>query len=402
MLFFLKGVVIIAHIITIGSGKNKQYRINYELPKINGVRRRASKTFPVGTPKHVVEDYKLKLEIELRTGELNTHSNILLTDYIETVYFPTYTKFLSPTTVTNYWKLYDSKKDYCIKKYFAGKKLSSITRRDVQTYINVLSDHMSPKTVRAYQTWLHSVYDTAITEDVIKPNCNPADHNKLPPKVKPDIEAFTLEQLNQLLMLSENDPVAHITIGLGALAGLRRGEMLGLRWCDVDLTEGSAELKIVQTVVVVDGKRIVKTPKTKAGRRIIPIPKMLADILKKEQLRYMKNKLQYGAEFKDEGYVICKDNGEPYRPDGVSIHYERFMYDMRDNHNIPYKSLHKLRHTYATLLIDGGANVKVVQKCLGHEDVMMTLGTYAHAYDNRQRTDIDNLNVVLEQSQKHA
>lgn len=384
-----------AHIVTIGQGRNKRYKVMYELPQLMGERKRKSKTFPAGTPKSVVDDFKRQMEINLSTGEFVEEKNITLADFIENVYFPTYTKYLSPTTVSNYWRLFESKKPYCIKTYFGKYKLKEIKRRMVQQYVNLLADNVSPKTVRAYKMWLHTVFDTAICEDIIKPHCNPTDNIKLPPKNKPDIEAYTLDEVNKLLELSANDNINHLVIGLGTLAGLRRGEMLGLRWQDVDLTKGSSELHIVQTVVVVDDVVYVKEPKTKAGKRDIPIPETLADILRNEKIRYTTNKLRLGAEFKDKGYVISKENGEPYRPDGVSIHYERFMYKVEKEHRIPYKSLHKLRHSYATLLIDGGANPKVVQKNLGHEDVTMTLGTYAHAYADRQRSEVDKLDSVI-------
>lgn len=97
----------------------------------------------------------------------------------------------------------------------------------------------------------------------------------------------------------------------------------------------------------------------------------------------------------DSGYVITKPNGEHYRPDGVSIHYDRFVHRLEAENIVSYKSLHKLRHSYATMLIDGGANPKVVQKNLGHEDVTMTLGTYAHAYAERQRDEVDKLDSVI-------
>lgn len=384
-----------AHIITIGQGRNKKYKVMYELPQIMGERKRKSKTFPAGTPKAVVDEFKRQMEINLSTGEFVEEKNISLTDFIEQVYFPIYTTYLSPTTVKNYWHLYESKKPYCVKTYFGKYKLKEIKRRMVQQYVNLLADNVSPKTVRAYKMWLHTVFDTAICEDIIKPHCNPTDNIKLPPKNKADIEAYTLDEVNKLLELSANDNINHLVIGLGTLAGLRRGEMLGLRWQDVDLTKGSSVLHIVQTVVVVDDIVYVKEPKTKAGKRDIPIPEALADILRNEKIRYTTNKLRLGAEFKDKGYVISKENGEPYRPDGVSIHYERFMYKVEKEHRIPYKSLHKLRHSYATLLIDGGANPKVVQKNLGHEDVTMTLGTYAHAYADRQRSEVDKLDSVI-------
>ena len=389
-----------AHIITIGSGKSRKYKVMYELPSVMGERRRKSKTFPAGTPKAVVDDFKRQMEINLATGEFTSDKNITVQDYIEKVYFETYTKYLSPTTVTNYRKLYISKKSYCIKKYFGKYKMKEVTRRMVQQYVNLLSDNVSPKTVRSYLFWLNSVFKAAITEDIIKPHNNPTEHIKLPPKTKTPIEAYTADEVSKLLTLSKDDEINHIVIGLGCLAGLRRGEMLGLRWKDVDFNENNPMLHIVQTRVVVDDVEYIKPPKTEAGKRDIPIPKPLVQILKKAELEYKANKLKYGKEFKDSGYVLTKPDGEAYRPDGVSIHYERFMYKVEEEHGIPYKSLHKLRHSYATLLIDGGANPKVVQENLGHEDITMTLGTYAHAYTDRRRSEVDKLDSVITFAEK--
>lgn len=383
-----------AHIVTIGKGKDKQYKVMYELPRAMGERKRKSKTFPKGTPKLVVDEFKRQVEINLVTGEFTNQKNITLANYVENVYFPTYTKYLSPTTTSNYKRLYESKKSYCVKTYFGKYKLKDITRRMVQQYVNELADNVSPKTVRSYLFWLNAVYNTAISEDIIKPHSNPTEHIKLPPKDTPPIEAYTIDEVNKLLIYSRDDYIANITIALGCLAGLRRGEMLGLRWEDVELSNNPI-IHIRQTLVVVDNKVIVKEPKTKAGKRDIPIPNVLAEILKKAELEYKKNKFKCGKDFVDSGYVITKPNGEHYRPDGVSIHYDRFVHRLEQEGIVQYKSLHKLRHSYATMLIDGGANPKVVQKNLGHEDVTMTLGTYAHAYAERQKNEVDKLDSVI-------
>ncbi len=90
----------------------------YELPQLMGERKRKSKTFPAGTPKSVVDDFKRQMEINLSTGEFVEEKNITLADFIENVYFPTYTKYLSPTTVSNYWRLFESKKP-CPSETFA-------------------------------------------------------------------------------------------------------------------------------------------------------------------------------------------------------------------------------------------------------------------------------------------
>lgn len=385
-----------ASITVIGTGRNKRYKVMYELPPVFGERKRKSKTFPPGTPKSVVDDFKRQMEINLATGEFTTNKCITLQKYVEDVYFNVYTKYLSVTTVDNYRKLYTSNKPYCIKSRFGEYKMKDISRRMVQQYANDLSDIVSSKTVRSYLFWLSAVFESAISEEIIKPHANPTRHIKLPPKKKPKIEAYTVDEVNKILKLAQDDIISKLIIGLGCLAGLRRGEMAGLRWEDVDLDGDNPEIHIEQTRVIVDDKEYVKTPKTEAGNRTIPIPHSLVIILREALHTYRVNKLKLGKDFVNSGYVISLPNGEAYRPDGISTHYQRFIHRAEENHGIPYKSLHKLRHSYATILIDGGANPKVVQRNLGHEDVQMTLGTYAHAYSERQRSEVDKLDTVID------
>lgn len=373
----------------------KRYKVTYELPRLDGMRHRKSKTFPYGTKYTDVVAFKRQKEVELATGEFTSNTNITLTEYVEKVYFPVYTMYLSPTTVVNYKRLYDSGRDYCVKERFGSFKLKDINRRMVQEYVNLLSTKVGAKTIREYIYWLHSVFDTAISEGIIKPTCNPTEKLKLPPKEKSEIEPYTLAELQLMLAESKDDRINHLVIGLAGLAGLRRGEIMGLRWSDVDLSPENPVLHIRQSRVYSGGKIDVKSPKTKAGIRDVPIPKTLADILRQEQLAYKENKLRHGSDFNDSGYVVVKEDGTPRRPGSVSDHYECFVRRMGREHNLPFKSLHKLRHTYATLLIDMGANPKTVQKNLGHEDVMMTLGVYAHAYESRQRTEVDRLDSII-------
>ncbi len=389
-----------AHIEIIGEGKNKKYKVMYELPPQQGSRKRKSKTFPCGTPKSVVEAFKRQVEIDLATGEFLNAKEITLGEFTETVFFPVYCKLLSPSTVASYRRLFSSKKIYCIQTTFGAYKLKSVTRREVQSWVNFLSDKVSPKTVRSYLMFLHSIYNAAITEEIVKPHCNPTEHIKLPPKNTPPIEAYTVEQINKLLELSQNDNIAYVTIALGALGGLRRGEMLGLKWEHVNLDTENPELNIIETRIVVNGVETIKSPKTKAGKRSVPLSSVLASILRKEQLNYKTNKLKFGKDFLDQGYVLSKPNGEAYRPDGVSIHYERWMHKMESDYGIPYKSLHKLRHTFTSLMIDNGANPVVLKNLLGHEDISMTLGTYAHAYANRQQQEIAKLDEIITLPQK--
>lgn len=204
-----------------------------------------------------------------------------------------------------------------------------------------------------------------------------------------------MEQILTMLELSEDDLNAKLIIGLGALAGLRRGEMAGLKWSNVSIEEDDAYIRI-KAAIVKDGKKeFVKAPKTAAGDREIPIPGTLADILKEVHVEYLKNKLRLGKDFADEGYVLVSEKGVHYTPSTIDNHYRRRQRKINEATGIPVLSLHKLRHTYATLLIDGGANPKVVQKNLGHEDVTLTLGLYSHAYAARQREEVDKLDSLI-------
>lgn len=383
-----------ANITILGKGRDKRYKVTFEVPREGLERKRRSKTFPPGTSYQFVLDFKRQKEIELATGEMITSKEVTLSEFIEQEYFENHIKFLSPTTVANYKKLYSSGKEYCIKKTFGNYKIKDINRRMIQRYVNLLADNVSPKTVRSYKMWLHTVFDIAIALDIIKPGTNPTEYVKLPPKSTSQIEAYTAEQIQQLLQYAEEDITSQVIIALGALAGLRRGELAGLKWSHIFIDNGQAEIHIRETRVVIDGKEYVKPPKTKAGRRIIPIPQGLVAILKKARTKYLENKLRLGKDFFDSGYVLSQEDGRAYKPDGISIHYERHMYGMIEK-GIPYKSLHKLRHTYATLLIDGGANPKVLQKSLGHESAKISMEVYAHAYSERHRKEIDKLDEVI-------
>lgn len=386
-----------ASIITFNDTKGrKRYKVTYELPRSDGQRHRKSKTFPAGTKLSEVKSFKREKETELEKGELMVNANISFSKYVEEVYFPIYATELSPTTRVRYMCLYESKKEYCVKNRLGDYKLNKITHPMLQQYTNELATVVSPKTVREFVFWLRAVYNTAISGGIINPNFNPTNNLKLPRNNKPDTDAFTKEELFTLLEVSKDDRLNQLVIGLAGLAGLRRGEIMGLLWENVDLTPGCEIIHIVQSRVYTGGEIYTKEPKTTAGNRDIPIPKPLVDILQKEQTRYKMNKLKYGKDFNDSGYVVVRENGTPCRPGSVSDHYTCFIKRMERERGIKYRSMHKLRHTYATLLIDVGVNPKVVQRNLGHEDITTTLNVYAHAYEARQKAAADKLTEMFD------
>lgn len=196
-----------------------------------------------------------------------------------------------------------------------------------------------------------------------------------------------------MLRLSETDgnPNIQLFVAIALLAGLRRGELAALKWEDVDFEKGF--LIINKSKIVIDKKEYIKAPKTNSGNRKIYVPELLLKILKKYRERYIINKLKYGRNFNDSGYVAAQENGTPFSPQGISNCYVRFM--KRHSGEIRYLKFHGLRHSYASLLIENGENPKTVQHNLGHSDVSLTLQIYSHSYESAQKNAADKLNETV-------
>jgi integrase len=161
-----------------------------------------------------------------------------------------------------------------------------------------------------------------------------------------------------------------------ATTGMRRGEALGLHWRDVSLDR--ARLSVRQALVLVGNKPDLQEPKTAKGRRSIPLPLETVSALKAHKAAQLQERLALGPDY---------DDSDPYadlvfrRPDGTWVHpsalSRRFEFLVRQT-SLPEIRLHDLRHTWASLALQEGINVKVVSEMLGHASVTITYDTYSH------------------------
>lgn len=375
---------------------NFQYYVSYELPKyIDGKRRKTTKTFPVGTTLAEVKQFLAEKELERHRGALVSTNLNLTFEELGDLYFSTYTQFLSPTTLKGYKGAYYNSNPYGLMNYFGKAKVRSIRTRNIQEYINYLCQYVSPKTIKNYWGLLKIFFDVAVQEGIIQREANPM-LNKInrPKQEKKTVEAYSLEELNLLLKIAEEDenPDIKLILNLALLSGIRRGEMAALKWKNVNFEDGY--IYICESRVVIEGGvEHTKQPKTNAGIRRIYIPQHLIDILKEYQRRYLTNKLKLGKDFADKGYVVSKPDGNPFTPQGISNSYLRFM--KRHQDEIRYLKFHGLRHTYASVLIEQGENPKTVQHNLGHADVSLTLQIYSHSYESAQKKAAETLNQTI-------
>lgn len=384
-----------ASITKVKNNKGMLYKVIYELPKgLDGKRRKTSKTFPPGTALSEVKEFAAEKELERSRGSsLGANFNLTFAELGE-IYFSTYTINLSPSTLKGYKSAFYNSKRYGLKNYFGKAKLRNIKQRDIQNYTNFLCKFVTPKSTKNYLALLNIIFNLAVQEAVIQREANPMLYKIIKPKqLHKEVEAYNLEEFKLLLRLSESDgnPNIQLFVAIALLAGLRRGELAALKWEDVDFEKGF--LIINKSKIVIDKKEYIKAPKTNSGNRKIYVPELLLKILKKYRERYIINKLKYGRNFNDSGYVAAQENGTPFSPQGISNCYVRFM--KRHSGEIRYLKFHGLRHSYASLLIENGENPKTVQHNLGHSDVSLTLQIYSHSYESAQKNAADKLNETV-------
>ena len=216
---------------------------------------------------------------------------------------------------------------------------------------------------------------------------NPCTGVVLPKASRFKAEVYDQNEIAQLFAAARGTDM-YLPVLLEIALGLRRGELLALRWENVDLDAGIVQIR--EARVNGEGKAEIKAPKSAAGIRDIRIGSHVIAELKKARAQYHARKLSMGAAFFDSDLVICKENGEAYQPDSMSQKWRRFTIQ----HGLKPIRFHDLRHTCATAMLEAGVDTKTVQERMGHADASLTMNVYAHrtqAMDQRAANQLDAL-----------
>ena len=198
-----------------------------------------------------------------------------------------------------------------------------------------------------------------------------------PPRVEAqEIEILSEQQARDLLRTLRGRSF-YLVAALGLATGMRRGEMLALRWKDVDLD--GAKLKVEQSLEQTRAGLRFKSPKTKHGRRSISLPTWIVADLRHHWKAHQEHRLKLGmGRSPDDGLVLGSWDGAPRHPDALSRNWARLIRELK----LPKVTLHALRHTHASQLIASGMDVLTISRRLGHGSPTITLSVYGHLFSN--------------------
>jgi integrase len=262
-----------------------------------------------------------------------------------------------------------------IKPALGRLKLKNLNALQVQSlYRDRLDSGLSGSTVQKIHHVLHKALAQAVRWDLIPRN--PSDNVKAPKPTPKEMHPLSATEAQKLLEAARGDRLEALYV-LAIHTGMRQGELLGLRWEDVDLDRQS--LRIRRTLTrkgnQSGGAYGVGEPKTKKSRRTVRLTERAVEALRSHRARQAEEKLGAAAPYQDRGLVFAGERGGIINPSNLR---NRSFTPLLKKADLPRITFHDLRHTCASLLFQRNVHPKIVQELLGHASVAITLDTYSH------------------------
>lgn len=306
---------------------------------------------------------------------------------------------LKPSTFSNYIDVYN----YYIKGADIAKKvIQDITTNDLQKYYNLkMAEGYSSKTIRHMAVVINGAFEYAEKTGLIV--ANPNRHTILPKKKKFEAKVLTEKEVLQIIELGTEEEIYPLVV-LCMTCGLRKGEALSLKWDNVSFAE--RKLRIVGNLCRIGqeedekGKRHsvyeILEPKTKSSIRTVYLPEVAYKALLLQKQRQEREKKEYAEIYLDEGFVFARPDGRHLNPRQMLEHFHKFLKKCEVN-DIRF---HDLRHTAATMMIESGISIKIVQDILGHSNLATTADIYSHISESAKENAMRQLEVVYTQHNK--
>lgn len=342
-----------------------------------------------------VQRQAILFEERVRNGEVSSDGRLRLADFVP-MYLELAEKKLSPVVYEKYSRMLQ----ICIVPMLGHYKLRDIKPARIQRFINDLEARetrfdgkpgkLSPSTIRRYFTMVSSLMKSAYKLGLI--GTNPADCDRLTlPKIEEEkTEIFTESELNDMLSALEKEPLMfRLLVHLALNTGCRRGELMGLKWSDIDFSTGVLTVSRSNYKLIGDPEVRSKSTKTSRSRRIM-IPPYCLSMLREYRAEQDGYRLSLGDAWHGDDWIFIQADGKPMYPTTPTQWFSKFQ----KRNGLPHRKFHALRHTSATLLLSNGTNIKNVAARLGHTQ-LKTTNRYVHAVDQAERDAANTLEIIL-------
>ncbi len=265
-------------------------------------------------------------------------------------------------------------------------QLTKLSIEDVQGMLNAKRDELSPRTVQYIRGVLRSALNEAMRLDRVSRNV--AALTRPPASVRYEITPLDIDQAKRFLEQVTGDRMEALYRVAIAL-GLRKGEALGLRWQDIDLDNGT--LNVRHSLTYVQGTPSLAEPKSAKSRRTITIPPELVGHIRRHRVRQLEERMIAGTRWADLDLVFSSASGTALDQSKLSRELRAHLV----NAKLPPIRFHDLRHTAATLLVAEGVHPRTVMEILGHSGIAITMNTYAHVLQPTMKDATDKIGRLL-------
>lgn len=368
------------------SGVSWEVRVDLGRDPVSGKRKQASRWFPT---EREAERGLAHWLVEIARGEAPGRSRQTLADVLDYWLSVRVKDRLKPKTYADYAWL-------CSKHLVPGLGAQSVQRLrpdTLETFYRRLRDAgVGTRTIQLCHLCLHRALALAVEQGMVTRNA--ADVAKPPLHHKREMAAWTDDEAASFAAVAHQSRYGPLWL-LMLATGLRRGEALGLRWSDVDVEAGTIQIR--QTVQSIAGRIAPGTPKTARSRRPVDLAEPLPALLREHKARQAAQRLQLGAAWGAGNaawaaqLVFTTPIGTPIHPDNVRHDFNRLCALA----GVPRVRLHDQRHTFVTIALAAGMDVKAVSEFIGHVDVRTTMDKYQHIRPHQRRAVAHAVSRVL-------
>lgn len=364
---------------------NNSYRLEYMSGfDTEGKRTRYRKTITANNPSEAKKELALFIA-ECERGEFCSHKDMTVSEFAKKWLKEYVMKKLADKTKNNYQAELNNR----ILPALGHIKLKDLKPMHIIQFNNSLDEaprldgkkgKLSSKSKLNLHRLITAMLNDAVYWQVIP--YNPASRVEAPKVERKTVNCFDEDNISKMLECVECEELKwKVILYIALYTGMRRGEIMGLEWKDIDFK--NSVLTVVRTSIYVNGLGIItKEPKNETSKRCIVISDSLVGLLKFYQNEQREVITDCGEHWVHTDRLFTAWNGEPMHPDSICNWFTKFL----KKNKLPKISFHGLRHTNATLLINSGVNVRAISSRLGHANPTTTLNIYTHALQSVDKT----------------